>query len=635
MTRPRVVFSRDSALTFLSWLSIPFVIAFACWAYFPGFGGPVLLDDRGNIPLLESDTLKAQEAMEIVLGNRSGPLGRPISMITFVGEALLWDSGPTTGKAVNMGLHAANTLLVYLLILMILRGFECSTPWVAAFTAAMIWCWAPLQLSTVLYHVQRMTLLSSFFMLLTLHSALRWRACLERYSRTHFAWGFATTVLALLAIFSKENAATLVLIVPGMLALYPSATGGERGVALQRVFARVFLVLSIAIVCVLIYQWSWITSGYDIRDYTVAERALSQPRILIDYVRQFFWPQSTRMGLVHDDFRLSRGLFSPITTFLSLLFFTALIALGLILRASALGKQLLMCVAIFLLGHALESTVLALEPYFEHRNYFPSIGLVLAVAFVLSACLRRAPAITLPLFVWLLIYSGSLLVETGAQAMVWSKAELIVLHDVNGHPESPRANRAMALLLAQSHDLELALAYSDKAYPNIEGGPGLDRFVFAFALSCVSRQPLSDRDVSAVRQFSGLRDRTAREAMQLVINGIYDSGCDRSRVLALADRLEELAKLTPVNSELVPLLSTVAVLENALERYPVALWYTEQALSMVPNDIQLLLMNLHFCVAVQGAEACSDRMQHLGTLQQRGLLSRDQSETLALYAIGD
>ncbi|WP_008294531.1 hypothetical protein [Congregibacter litoralis] len=611
------------------------IAGLASWAYAPGIEGPALLDDRSNIPVINPDTLDTTETLSIVFGNTSGPLGRPVAMASFVAEAAILGAGSATGKTVNLGIHLVNTVLVYLLALAIFSKFEPTSSRVCALLVAMVWCWAPLQLSTVLYHVQRMTLLSSSFMLLTLLFTLRWRRSFDTESRMHVFWSAAALVTAILALFAKENAATLVLIVPSLLALYPVTPGRPRGCAVRVAAARIFVVLSAAAICVVAAKWSWIVAGYEVRDFTVTERVLSQPRILFDYIAQFFVPDTGRMGLIHDDLALSSGLFSPPSTVLSILFFSALLALSFWRRQKVLGAQVLMCAAVFLLGHSVESSVIALEPYFEHRNYFPSLGLALALGFGAGAFLKKAPAVKVPLLIWVLIYGGWLLVETGAQARIWSKLEMIALHEVNGHPESPRANRAMALLQAKHADLELAMKYADRAYPEGEPGYHLNRAVYVLALSCVSGQPLDEYDFSSLKNFSGLKDRAAREAMQLLIEGVHDKSCDRAAVLELADRLYVLAASTALNNDFEPLLSTLAVLENALERYGRALWYTQEALSHSPEDVQLMLMKLHFCLATRAEDACEGTRRKLLTLEKDGRLSVEQSEMLALYRTGE
>ncbi|WP_439101821.1 hypothetical protein [Congregibacter sp.] len=618
-----------------SFLLVSLIAVLVIWAYGPGIEGPALLDDRSNIPVINSDILDTAETLSIILGNTSGPLGRPVAMASFVAEASVLGAGPATGKAVNLGIHVVNTVLVYLLALAVFSRFELASPRVCALLVAMVWCWTPLQLSTVLYHVQRMTLLAGSFMLLTLLLSLRWRRCFGAASKTHFFWACAALVTATLAIFTKENAATLMLIVPSLLALCPVTSGSARAYAVRVAAARTFAVFLIAAICVLAVNWSWIVAGYEVRSFTVAERVLSQPRILLDYSSQFYAPDTGRMGLVHDDFMLSSGLFSPTSTAMSILCFSALLVMGFWWRHKPLGAQVLLCAAVFLLGHSVESSVLALEPYFEHRNYFPSVGLALALGFGVGACIKKAPAVKVPLVIWLLIYGAWLLVQTGALAHVWSKPEMIALLEVNGHPESPRANRAMALLQAKYGDLELAMKYADRAYPEAHPGYHLNRTVYVLALSCVSGQLLDGYDFGSLEDFAGLQDRAAREAMQLVITGIYDDTCDRGTVLKLADQLYALAASAALAVELEPLLSTLAVLENALERYENASWYTKKALLLAPENIQLMLMNLHFCRATQIGGMCEETRRKLLKLDDDGQLSVEQSKTLMLYGTGE
>ena len=88
------------------------ILLFTAWVYWPGQAGPALLDDATSV-LVIGDLKKHPElAWDYIWGDKSGPLGRPVSMASFVLEKLLLDGELTTSKQVNILLHLCNGALV-------------------------------------------------------------------------------------------------------------------------------------------------------------------------------------------------------------------------------------------------------------------------------------------------------------------------------------------------------------------------------------------------------------------------------------------------------------------------------------------------------------------------------------------
>jgi len=62
-------------------------------------------------------------------------------------------------------------------------------------------------------------------------------------------------------------------------------------------------------------------------DFTMSERVLTQLRVVLNYVTLLIFPQASRLNLDHD-FVVSKGLFSPVSTFLSLVTIACLIGVA-------------------------------------------------------------------------------------------------------------------------------------------------------------------------------------------------------------------------------------------------------------------------------------------------------------------
>lgn len=90
--------------------------------YFPGLDSPFLFDDVPNLNALQHlhGLNPTDEGFrEFVSSGQAGPLGRPVSLITFALQAADWPEHPAAFKAVNLALHLLNGALLYALAWML------------------------------------------------------------------------------------------------------------------------------------------------------------------------------------------------------------------------------------------------------------------------------------------------------------------------------------------------------------------------------------------------------------------------------------------------------------------------------------------------------------------------------------
>ncbi|MDG1315247.1 MAG: hypothetical protein P8P29_06975, partial [Flavobacteriaceae bacterium] len=85
---------------FLVGTLISLILFLTLWVYFPGLAGPSLLDDYSSLGTLHNVSTSPDLAWDYVLGDNSGPLGRSVSMATFVVEHLWSDGTIATSKLV-------------------------------------------------------------------------------------------------------------------------------------------------------------------------------------------------------------------------------------------------------------------------------------------------------------------------------------------------------------------------------------------------------------------------------------------------------------------------------------------------------------------------------------------------------
>ena len=441
------------------------ILLFTAWVYWPGQAGPALLDDATSVLVIGDLKNQPELAWDYILGDNSGPLGRPVSMASFVLEKLLLDGELDTSKRVNILLHLCNGALVTWLFWLLFRFLGTPGYRLLALALGAAWLLSPLYVSTVLYVVQRMAMLSTTFMLCACICYVCWRDKLRRGIVSVGLLGLLT-LLVLLAVFAKENA---VLVIPILLLLEALwfQFEGENGQTirwLQRVTLGLIALGGLGVLLFLVVNWEGLAAAFRHRYFTLDERLLTQSRILWDYVGQHVYPDVLRMGIYHDDVVVSTSLDEPPTTKIAVMSWLGV----LLLFAAALfrrwGRYLALGVAWFLVGHSIEAGVFSLELYFEHRNYFPGIGLFLLLGTLYALTVRRWPLTAPPLLVYLACYALWLATLTGSQVQIWSSHPLLILNNLNAHPNSYRANSDMAVQLANLGAFAEAREYSARAY---------------------------------------------------------------------------------------------------------------------------------------------------------------------------
>lgn len=429
-------------------------------AYFPGLHGPFVFDDITNIVqnhALAIHGLRWDQLMHAALSSDAGPTRRPLSSLSFALNIYFGGLEPSAFKAVNLTIH----LLCGLLFLVLLRqvfGYWHRTGVIASAAAAQwlpllctgAWLLHPLNLTAVLYVVQRETSLCSLFILLGCVLYCHGRL---RLLSGHSGWWWVfpgTAVAGLLAFASKETAVLLPIYLLVLefcvfrFAIQPTG-GGTPVKALSRyglwIFYLVFLVLPLVIGIIWLFiVHHGLAFSYAIRDYTLGERLLTEARVVWDYIRWTLFPRLPDLGLYHDDIPISQGLLAPVTTLLSILGLVALLAAAAITR----NKRPWICFGIlwFFTGQLLESTVFPLEIAFEHRNYLADMGVLVAVfGFILTEPSRY---LKLPLRVGILIaFTLTFGALTGMRAYIWRSTLSLVEVQAANHPHSPYATYAL------------------------------------------------------------------------------------------------------------------------------------------------------------------------------------------------
>lgn len=411
--------------------------------YLPGLDGGFLFDDTINLQEMGSyGGVRDWESFKsFTLGGWSGPSGRPLSLMSFLLNDTTWPSQAARFKPTNLGFHLLCGLLLAWTSLLVLRfyGFEDErATWLATFSAS---CWLlhPFLVSTTLYVIQRMTQLAALFVFAGIVGYLHGRLILTKFPRAAYLWMAGSLTLGtLLAVLSKENGVLLPLLVGVIEFCAPNSTRNIRSALIFRV-----IFIWLPTLAVLGYLASNINFSPDLwpnRNFNQLERLLSEPRILWDYLGNLLLPRIEGQGLYHDDFVISRDLITPGPTLPALLGLLGLIVVALSGRRR--WPLFSLAMLFFLVGHLLESTLLGLELYFEHRNYLPTAFLFLPIASGLDS-LRQRTRVSIPAALGLFIIA-LLAFMTWMRSQLWADTGRLEIFWATTAINSPRAQNAVA-----------------------------------------------------------------------------------------------------------------------------------------------------------------------------------------------
>ena len=175
---------KSQKLQFLTSALLLIVILINIFIYWPGLHGIWLLDDHYNLTHLNqvNNDFSINKIIHFSLEGAASSIGRPLTLLTFALQSHSWIEDIESFKYVNLMIHLINTLLLFLVFFKIGRLLHWSLRQ-SLFTALLtilLWSLHPIQVSTVLYVIQRMTSLSALFMLITLLCYLNLKdTCLE------------------------------------------------------------------------------------------------------------------------------------------------------------------------------------------------------------------------------------------------------------------------------------------------------------------------------------------------------------------------------------------------------------------------------------------------------------------------
>lgn len=573
-----------------SGLLLPFLLlVVGLLVYWKGLAGGFVFDDFPNLiedPDWRLASLDWKSLMHVLASGIASDFGRPLAVLSFAFNYYFTGMSPWSMKATGLALHLSNTVLVYFLVSALLRRVgSIPLPEAVAAVLACLWMVHPLQVSTVLYVIQRMEVGACTGVLVALlsylharESSLGWQGIL--------AW-CGVVVGTLLGLGFKETA----LLVPAyalvmeVVVLRFSDVQGRRQHWL--VGAYVFgITAAIALFLFKVLPMAMDPATYAGRDFSLTERMLTQAPVLVLYLKQILLPWPESLWFYYDNFPVqsSFGAWSAVGPFL-LLVVVAVVAWCLRRRwpLVALGTGW------FFVAHGLTSNVYPLELVFEHRNYFALLGVLLAlvqpVAWVLRPLSAEVRALMLGV---LMVYVAAM---GGVQVLSWAEPARLALTMATRNPESPRAGYEFGRVL-------LSTANNDPAAPgwslaeaefvhaaSLPGGSPLPEQALIIMAAHSQRAPPSGTwerlERKVVRRALGPQELSALEALvECQMSGPCRSEDGRA---AMAQLLPRLTQQNPSSARIRAIYANFAF--NVMADPQLAMLLIREAVSLSPKDI--------------------------------------------------
>jgi protein O-mannosyl-transferase len=439
--------------------------------------------------LAYSNSLHGIWAFDDVLINQSVGLGRiseltgsrMLSYLSFAINQRINPYDQFNFRLFNLCIHILNSILVYVIAFITLtpddkNDRDKSFRFSVALISAGLFALHPMNINAVAYIIQRMASLAAFFVLLSLLAYIF--ATRVRHVVKSAALYCAACLCILFGVLSKENGVMAMPLILLYDYIFISHFDGKAFTRRALVFISLgFSVIFISSFYIPVFK-SVVDIGKIILDFnqpmtwkawmstdiywSPLEHILTEFRVVGRYLLLFLLPLPQFLVFDWWGYPVSKGLFSPLTTFFSMIFLGSLFIFS-ILRMKKypfLSFGLLW----YFIAISLESFIaVGSDLYFEHRNYLPLAGLCFGVvAHIYSVFRERLRWKYMP---WALFAVVSLVFGgmTFQRNFVWNDPVIFWEDAAQKVPDNPRAAFVLANCYFSHAYFERAEEYYKKA----------------------------------------------------------------------------------------------------------------------------------------------------------------------------
>ena len=310
-----------------------------------------------------------------------GDLIRPVSYLSLALNYYFGGLETFGYHLINFIIHYVTAIFLFLFIyntlrLPLLKERYGEKAYAISMLATVFWAINPLQVLAVSYVVQRMASMAGMFYIAAMYFYLKGRTAEGMRNRAFFF--LCCVVAALLAFGSKETAAML----PVSLFIYDLflIQGADRE-TVRKNLKFAFIPFGVIFIFANSYlDLSSILDDYSVRSYTLTERLLTEPRVIVFYMSLLLYPINSRLTLLHD-IDISKSLIEPWTTLSAILIIV--FCVGYAFTIARKRPLISFCILFFFLNHLIEGSFIPVELIYEHRNYIPSMLFFVPVAILI------------------------------------------------------------------------------------------------------------------------------------------------------------------------------------------------------------------------------------------------------------
>ncbi len=416
---------------------------------------PWHFDDAPNIvhnKLIHINELSMLSLKQAFLSaKRNDVMFRPLPYISFALNWYFSKNETMVYHIVNIAIHILICFILYLTIIElyktpIMEGVNDQNDiYLISWLATALWALNPIQTQSVTYIVQRMAQMGAMFYVLGILFYLKARVSQQTKGLGIVQYGcYALVILFFVcAVMSKENTILLPVSLMTIEFIFFKKT--------KKLYIWFSIILILGGIVVFLFgkgKLLFFLKGYYSRDFTLIQRILTEPGIVLFYITQIFYPLPSRLSITHD-IQISNSLFEPFTTFGSILIIAVLIGCSIYFRKKA--PLFSFAVLFFFLNHIVESTIIPLELIFEHRNYLPSMFIFLPVASGLCKFFNIYRNKNKIIYWTAFLCTVSVLISFGnfthERNKAWQSSESLWYDALQKSPGSSRANNNLATVL--------------------------------------------------------------------------------------------------------------------------------------------------------------------------------------------
>lgn len=298
--------------------------------YSNSFYGEWHFDDYANIvnnPYIQIKAFSWEEIKHCIYGLEQKRPSRPLSYLSFALNYHLDGLNVFGFHVFNFIVHYLAAAFLFLFIyntlkLPLLKDKNEPVAYPVALLATFFWAINPVFVTSVTYIVQRMASMAGMFYILSMYFYLKARIAENSRHSTGFFIG--CTLAGLAAVLSKENAVML----PVSILLFDLFL--IQGINKDNIkkTLKIIIIPSIIILFIgLIYTGSFSQAfgGFELRDFTMIQRLLTEPRVILFYLSLLFYPINSRLALLYD-IDIFHTILEPWTTIPAILVIVLIIA---------------------------------------------------------------------------------------------------------------------------------------------------------------------------------------------------------------------------------------------------------------------------------------------------------------------